>query len=90
MKKVILTSLVGVIVAGAAIAVASNSGDIRPQGGALDSYTWPDGTIAQTAYVTGYGNGGAPMTIIQIKQTNGKTCYGVVSSANAGVNLNCF
>jgi hypothetical protein len=89
-KKIILTSLVGVILAGAAIAVASNSGDIRPLGGALDSFTWPDGTTAQTAYINGYGNGGAPMTVIQIKQTNGKTCYGVMSSSAAGVNLNCF
>jgi hypothetical protein len=76
--------------AGAAVAFATNSqnSNVRLAGGALDTVTFPDGTVATSAYVGGWS--GTNVVLIQIKQLDGKVCYGLATqNGTGGSSISC-
>jgi hypothetical protein len=87
-KKLIVGLSAGIVVAVAAVAFA-NSQNVRPLGGTIDTVTFADGTVASSAYVSGLST--SSIVVIQVKQTDGKTCYGIATQNSAsGTSMSCL
>jgi hypothetical protein len=87
MRKILFT--IGIVVmCGVAVAFASGI-DVKPMGAPIDTVTFPDGTVVQSAYV-----GSRPavdVVLVQIKQADGKICYGLTQQGTGGgASLQCF
>lgn len=90
MKKVLMISLLsiaGLAVVPAAVAIANNE-DISAKGAAIDSYTFPDGTVVRSASL-GWASG-ASTYILQIKNANGRECYGVAGKDGNSPSMACL
>lgn len=75
-KQIIIGSLVAILCAVVgAVAIAQDHNDVSAKGAAMDTYTFPDGTVVRSAYISNYG--GNQATVYQIKQANGVNCYGL-------------
>lgn len=81
MSKSLIYGVVLAVMIATGVATASQFGDVYPQGGASDSYTFPDGTVVRSAFVKGYTG---QVVVVQIKQTSGATCYGMASGSSDG------
>ena len=71
-------------------AFATYSGDSRPRtaGGNIDTMTFPDGTIVSSAFLDNVS--AADNIIVQIKQPDGKTCYGLsTQNTSGGTSISC-
>lgn len=91
MNKVFTGVGAALIVAIAAVAFAANSPDSNPRttGANIDTVTFPDGTVASSAYVG--GSSSINIVLIQIKQLDGKICYGLsTQNAAGGTSISCL
>lgn len=79
MKRLFIGAVL--IVGGAAVAFATNS-HIRPAGANSDTVTLPDGTVVSSAYLGGTAS--ADVVVVQIKQVDGKVCYGFTTQSSSG------
>jgi hypothetical protein len=86
-KQTVLIVILGAfIVAGAAF--ASNANQVKPLGAAIDTYTFPDGTVVSSAYISSTNSG--TMNVLQIKNANGQECYAVTGSSGQYSAINCL
>jgi hypothetical protein len=81
-QAVVGITIGAIVIAGAAYA------QIRPLGGKVDSFTFADGTVVQSAYVSSVNTGS--INVLQIKKTNGDDCYAVVGSSGQTPAIDCL
>ncbi|MNT99149.1 hypothetical protein D3C72_2419210 [compost metagenome] len=75
------------VVGGAAVALATNS-QMKPAGANSDTVTLPDGTVVSSAYLDGTTS--TDVVVVQIKQLDGKVCYGLTTqSSSGGASISC-
>ncbi|WP_413292886.1 hypothetical protein ACLSU7_15885 [Bdellovibrio sp. HCB185ZH] len=86
-KQTVLVVVFGaLIVAGAAY--ASEAVRVKPLGGSIDSFTFADGAVVQSGFVTSANSG--TMNVVQIKNPNGQVCYAVTGSSGQYAAISCL
>ncbi|QLY24752.1 hypothetical protein [Bdellovibrio sp. KM01] len=88
MKKQTVLVVIGgaLIVAGAAY--ASEAARVKPLGGPIDTFTFADGAVVQSAFISSANSGS--MNVVQIKNSNGQTCYAVTGSSGQYAAISCL
>ena len=88
MKKLFVG--IGVVVTiVATVAAFATGSQVRPAGAPIDTVTFPDGTTVNSAYVGGWSS--SNVVVVQIKQPDGKICYGVtMQSSSGGASVSCL